>query len=129
MNFGHLVHVVGITLMAMSVALGGAAAVAAAYTEGEAFAFLATAALTFAVGFIAFRRTKLVRDLSVREGYAVVALSWIAVGITGAIPYLLAGVIRSPVAALFESVSGFTTTGATVFAHIESLPRGVLFWR
>jgi trk system potassium uptake protein TrkH len=58
-----------------------------------------------------------------------VALSWIAVGLAGAMPYLLSGTVTSPVAAFFESISGFTTTGATVFSDIENLPRGILFWR
>lgn len=129
MRYAHLVHVVGIVLMAMSAALGLAAGVAGYYRETETLAFLGAAAIAFGIGFQAYRRTELERDLSVREGYAVVALSWITVGLAGSIPYLLAGATRSPVAALFESVSGFTTTGATIFAGIESLPRGVLFWR
>lgn len=129
MRFEHLLHVVGITLMALSAALAIAGGVALFHGEAETLAFLASAAIAFAVGFTAFRRTELERDLTIREGYAVVALSWITVGVAGGIPYLLSGVIRSPVAALFESVSGFTTTGATVFSAIESLPAGVLIWR
>ncbi|MEJ2502382.1 MAG: potassium transporter TrkG [Gemmatimonadota bacterium] len=69
------------------------------------------------------------RDLSVREGYADVAYSWLAIGIAGAAPFLFTGVVDSPVDALFESISGFTTTGATVFGDIEALPHGILFWR
>ena len=129
MNFGHLIHVTGITLMAVSVALALAGGVSLVYGEPETLAFLAAAAIAFAIGFTAFRQTRLERDLTVREGYAVVALSWLTVGLVGGFPYLFAGVISSPIAALFESVSGFTTTGATVFSSIETLPRGVLFWR
>jgi trk system potassium uptake protein TrkH len=125
----HLVHVIGITLMALSLALVVAAGVAFAYAESEATAFLAAAGLSFVVGTVAFRRTRLARDLTIREGYAVVGLSWIVVGIVGATPYLFSGVIGSPIAALFESISGFTTTGATVFDDIESLPRSIIFWR
>ena len=115
--------------MAVSTALAVAGLVALAFGERETVAFLAAAAIALAVGYTAFRRTKLTRDLTVREGYAVVALSWITVGVIGAVPYLFAGVIQSPMAALFESVSGFTTTGATVFAEVETLPHGILFWR
>ncbi|MFV1985760.1 MAG: TrkH family potassium uptake protein [Gemmatimonadota bacterium] len=129
MRFAHLVHVIGITLMALSVALAVAGGVALAYGEQEAFAFFAAAALSLGVGAIAFRGTRLARDLTIREGYAVVGLSWVVVGIAGATPYLFSGVIGSPIAAFFESVSGFTTTGATVFGDIESLPRGIIFWR
>ncbi len=129
MKFAHLVHIVGITLIALSVALAVAGLVSLLYGELHALAFLGAAVIAFAVGLAAYRRTALARDLTVREGYAVVALAWITVAVAGAIPYLLAGVIESPAAALFESVSGFTTTGATVFADVENLPRGVLFWR
>lgn len=129
MRFSHLVHVVGITLIALSAALGVAGFVSLWFGETEALAFMATAVICFGVGFTSFRRTRLHRDLTIREGYAVVALSWMTVGVAGGIPYLFAGVIQSPVAAIFESVSGFTTTGATVFGEIEALPAGILFWR
>lgn len=125
----HLVHVVSIILIALSFALGLAAVVAGIYGDGDLLAFIGTAIGSALIGVYGYRKTTLERDISIREGYAVVSLSWIAIGIVGAIPYLLSGVIRSPVAALFESVSGFTTTGATVFSDIESLPHGILFWR
>jgi trk system potassium uptake protein TrkH len=128
-NFAHLVHVAGITLIALSAALALAGGVALGYGESDALSFMAAAAIALAVGLTAFRRTTLERDLSIREGYAVVAISWIVVGLAGATPYLFSGVIESPVAAFFESVSGFTTTGATVFAEVETLPRSILFWR
>jgi trk system potassium uptake protein TrkH len=128
-KYTHLIHVVGITLMALSVALALTGLVSLYYGEGDAVAFGGAAAIAALTGYTAYARTRMERDLTVREGYAVVALAWITVGLAGAIPYLLSGVITSPVAAFFESVSGFTTTGATVFADIENLPRGVLFWR
>ncbi|MED6335566.1 MAG: TrkH family potassium uptake protein [Planctomycetota bacterium] len=66
-----------------------------------------------------------------REGLAVVGLAWLVGGIVGALPYLLSGVMTSPVDALFESVSGFTTTGSTILSPegIDSLPRSIAFWR
>lgn len=129
MKFGHLVHVTGITLMALSAALAVAGVVALGFGESDALSFFGAAALSLGTGVVAFRRTRLERDLSIREGYAVVAFSWIVVGIAGALPYLFSGVIGSPVAALFESISGFTTTGSTVFGDIEALPKSVIFWR
>jgi trk system potassium uptake protein TrkH len=125
----HLVHVVSLILLALSGALGLTFAVALAYGDGDAGAFLVSSALLVVVGLLGYWRTQLERDLTVREGYAVVSLAWLAVGAAGALPYVLSGTIQSPVAALFESVSGFTTTGATVFAQIEGLPHGILFWR
>jgi trk system potassium uptake protein TrkH len=125
----HLVHVVSLILVALTAGLGITTVVAAGYGDGDFLAFLITTAITVAAGLAGRRYTRLERDLSVREGYAVVSLAWLAIGVFGALPYLLTGVIASPVQALFESVSGFTTTGSTIFADIESLPHGILFWR
>ena len=125
----HLVHVVSLILLALSGALGLTFLVALVYGDGDAGAFAVSGALLVVVGLFGFWRTRLERDLTVREGYAVVSLAWLAVGAAGALPYVLSGTIQSPAAALFESVSGFTTTGATVVAQIEELPHGILFWR
>lgn len=64
-----------------------------------------------------------------REGIVIVVGGWVLASIFGALPYLLAGTFASPIDALFESASGFTTTGASVMTEIEGHPRGVLFWR
>lgn len=129
MNLRHLVHIIGLILIALSGGLLLAAFVALGYGEGDFAPLGGTAAATLVVGLTARSLTRLEEDLSIREGYAVVSLSWLAIGIAGAVPYLATGVIASPIAALFESLSGFTTTGATVFSDIEALPRGILFWR
>jgi len=64
-----------------------------------------------------------------REGYIIVSLSWIVVSLFGSLPFLLGGYIPSLTDAFFESMSGFTTTGATILIDIEALPHGILFWR
>ena len=66
-----------------------------------------------------------------REGYLVVALTWVVVAGVGALPYLLSGdpQLDRPLDAYFEAMSGFTTTGATVLTDIDDLPRGLLIWR
>jgi trk system potassium uptake protein len=125
----HLVHIVSIILLALSGGLALSALVGLYYGDGDFRALAACAVGTFLVGLLGQRTTQLEEDLSIREGYAVVSLAWIAIGVAGAVPYLLTGAVTSPVAALFESVSGFTTTGSTVFSQIEVLPRGLLFWR
>lgn len=129
MNWRHLVHVGGLLLVALSGALAVTAGVSFAMRGSDAWAFVVTALATAGAGWVAFRSTELSRDLTVREGYALVSLAWLAIGTAGAVPFLLTGVLSSPAAALFESISGFTTTGATVFGDIESLPVGILFWR
>lgn len=68
-------------------------------------------------------------EYGIREGFAIVTLGWLMAGLVGALPYLLTGILPSFVDALFESISGFTTTGATVIEDVESIPRSILFWR
>lgn len=67
--------------------------------------------------------------LKVREGFLVVSTTWFLASILGALPFLLTGSVKTVIDALFESTSAFTTTGATVIANIEGLPKGVVFWR
>jgi len=64
-----------------------------------------------------------------REGYAVVALTWVIVSFLGGLPFYFSGYIPSLTDCFFETVSGFTTTGATILTDVEKLPRGLLFWR
>lgn len=129
MTLEHLAHVVGVILVALAGALCVSGGVSLAYDDGDFLAFLASAAITGGGGLMIVQRTSLRLELTVREGYAVVSLAWIATGVAGALPYLLTGVTNSPIGAFFESVSGFTTTGATIFGDIEALPHGLLFWR
>jgi trk system potassium uptake protein len=129
MRIRHLIHTISIVLLAFSAALGATTVVALWYREGDVLAFLASTLVTAALGLVGYKTTSLERELTIREGYAIVSLTWIVVGILGALPYVFSGVITDPVAALFESVSGFTTTGSTVLASIEGQPHGILFWR
>jgi len=129
MRIRHLVHTISIVLLAFSAALAASTLVALWYGEGDVVAFLLSTLVAGGLGLTGYRFTSLERDLTIREGYAIVSLTWITVGILGALPYMFSGVIVNPVAAVFESVSGFTTTGSTVLAEIEGQPRGILFWR
>lgn len=100
------------------------------YAEGtSALAFAGSAVLSGALGatFMALGRGR--RDLYRREGILIVVLGWGFASVLGAVPYLLSGAIAAPVDALFESASGFTTTGSTVLFDIAGQDRGVLFWR
>lgn len=64
-----------------------------------------------------------------REGFLIVSFAWILLSLFGALPFVLSGAIPSYVDALFETVSGFTTTGASILSDVEALPKGILFWR
>ena len=106
------------------------AAVALGY--GERFwNFLVAGAITSGGGWLLERAGSGERRVGVREGFLVVALTWLVAAAFGAIPYVLSGVgqIDRPLDAYFESMSGFTTTGATVLTDVDALPRGLLFWR
>ncbi|MBN2254719.1 MAG: TrkH family potassium uptake protein, partial [Deltaproteobacteria bacterium] len=67
--------------------------------------------------------------LSHKEGFIIVAIGWLLAGVFGALPYMIQGVLPSFTDAFFESISGFTTTGATVISGLENVPRGILIWR
>ena len=129
MSLRHVANVVGLLLVFVALAMVLSAGVALLYRDGDAAALGLSAAVTLGVGVALYRLTRFEGDLTIREGYAIVSFAWAATAAFGALPYLLTGALDSPTAAFFESMSGFTTTGATVFSDIEALPHGVLFWR
>ncbi|MBQ1280975.1 MAG: TrkH family potassium uptake protein, partial [Oscillospiraceae bacterium] len=88
-----------------------------------------TAAISAGVGFLFQLRKPTNRVFYLKEGFIVTALAWLLISILGSLPFLLSGSIVNPVDALFETVSGFTTTGASILSDVEALPRGMLFWR
>ena len=93
-------------------------------------AFVFTAALCAVLGLVLRSTIKpSSKVFYMREGFATTALSWVVISVMGAIPFVLTGSIPGPVDALFETVSGFTTTGASILPGVEDLPRGILFWR
>ena len=94
------------------------------------FALLASLAIGLSVGGVLYAMTrKSVGQMFRKEALAIVGLGWLLCGILGALPFVFSGVISSPVAAIFESVSGFTTTGSTVIEDLTNVPRCILFWR
>lgn len=94
------------------------------------FAFLVAMILQSAVGAAMLLLWKPKnKNLYSREGCVIVALAWILISIFGALPFLLSGTVNNYVDALFETISGFTTTGATILDDIESAPMSVLYWR
>ena len=129
MSLKHVANVVGLLLVFVALAMAVAGLVAVGYGDGGAVALFASAGITLAVGFTAYRLTEVSADLTTREGFAIVTFAWAGTAAFGALPYLLGGATASPVAAFFESMSGFTTTGATIFTDIQALPHGILFWR
>ncbi len=104
--------------------------VALFYGETDAFAFGFTTILTFLVGLVFLRiGHNASRRVGEREGYVIVALVWVIFSIFGMLPFYLSGAIPSFTDAFFETMSGFTTTGATILADIEAMSHATLFWR
>ncbi|MCP3176587.1 TrkH family potassium uptake protein [Desulfuromonas sp. KJ2020] len=99
------------------------------FADGAAVAFGLSSLVTLASGLAMFVGCRSEKELSVREGFAVVTFGWIFYTLFGALPYLFSGAIANPVDACFETMSGFTTTGATILTAIEGLPESVLLWR
>ena len=100
------------------------------FNSGDHLAILISAGITLFSGILLslFKR-KESTSISKREGYLIVGVGWMTMVIFGMLPYLLSGVIPNVLEAFFETVSGMTTTGATILEDIESTPKGILFWR
>ncbi|NNM06290.1 MAG: TrkH family potassium uptake protein, partial [Gemmatimonadetes bacterium] len=99
------------------------------YMDGDSLGIFLAAVVTIVFGVAAFKLTKFKGEIRSREGFAMVTFAWTGAALFGALPYLFTGTVQEVVPAFFESMSGFTTTGATIFTEIEGLPHGVLFWR
>ncbi len=99
------------------------------YADGAWSSFVLSALVCAGTGAGLFLGCRSSKEMSLREGFAIVALGWSAFAAFGALPYLFSGTIALPLDALFETMSGFTTTGATILTDIEIVPPSVLFWR
>ena len=95
----------------------------------DALAYLATALLCVGASFLLSRKKPVNSQLYTREGFTSVALGWIVLSIFGALPFVFTGDIPNYVDALFETISGFTTTGASILSDVEALSRANIFWR
>lgn len=127
MNYGIVRRVLGDILIVESLLMIPSLLIAI-YTGGnDVYAFLITIILTAIVGFI-MRRNKHGKLINASDGLAIVAFGWVLASVFGALPLFLSGATNY-LDAFFETVSGFTTTGATVISNVEALPQGILFWR
>ena len=120
--------VIGRILLTEAALLMLPTAVAAVYGEAV-LPFLIPALLLAVIGLALGLRSPKRSSLYARDGFAVVALAWVLMSVFGALPFVISGDIPHFVDAFFETVSGFTTTGASILTEIEPLGRGVLFWR
>lgn len=124
----------GVLLLIEAAALLLTAAVALHYQrvagEGDAKYFLLTAGLTGVLGMLLFNIGRNSREsLQIKDSFFVVALSWVLFSVFGMLPFLMYGTVDNVTDAFFETMSGFSTTGATILENIDAQPHGILFWR
>ena len=129
MNYSMIVYIIGWILAVEAALMVPSGVVAIIYGETVGWVFAATITLCLALGLPLIRRMPKNRVFYLKEGSVTVAASWIIMSIMGAVPFVLSGAIPHPVDALFETVSGFTTTGSSILASVEELPYCILFWR
>ena len=129
MNYKMIRYILGTILKVEALLMCLPALVAFWYGEGDLLPFLVTILVASGLGLgLALKRPQNT-VIYAREGFVITSLSWIVMSLVGALPFRLAGAIPHYIDAVFETVSGFTTTGATILTAIEGLPMGLLFWR
>ena len=129
-SYRFVAYLIGLLLAFESMLLLACCCVSIIYGERDLMSFIVSFAVCLSVSAILLvygRRKKCA--MSRNEGYIVVALSWVFFSVFGMVPYLWGGFIPNITDAFFETMSGFTTTGATILDNIESMPHGILFWR
>ncbi len=124
-----VIYLLGYILICVGSLMLLPAFVAVLYGEACLSAFLITAAISIFLGFVIVLKKPKNKIFHLREGYVITALSWIIISLVGALPFVLSGAIPNYIDALFEIISGFTTSGASILPEVETLPHAVLFWR
>jgi len=118
-------------ILFLGLSMAGPLLVAFLFKDRSIHALLFSLIITSLTGLVLLvcTRNPESRQLNHRDGVAIVTLGWVMAGLFGTLPYILSGVIPDFTNAYFESISGFTTTGASILSDIEALPEGILFWR
>ena len=129
MNKRLILYVLGMILAVLAALMTLPLLVAALCHEREGAGFLWSIGLSLLLGVPMLLQRPRDRALYAREGYVAVALSWVVISLAGAVPFTVSGVIPNYLDAVFETVSGFTTTGASIVPAVEELPKCMLFWR
>ena len=131
MHLRVITRFIAIVILFLGISMATPLLVSFIYKDSSARALLLSMLITFSSGLILFISTKSQEDthLNHRDGVAIVTLGWLMAGLFGTLPYVFSGVIPDFTNAYFESISGFTTTGASILSDIECLPEGILLWR
>ncbi len=130
LNYKIILHILGVLLLINGGFMLFASLFSLIYKDGVTIEITIAAFLTMVLGVAAMFLTKEhKKDLGKREGYLVVTLGWLFMSLSGTLPYLFTNSIPNFTNAFFETISGYTTTGASILDDIEAVPYGVLFWR
>ncbi len=129
MNYRMIAYLTGVIILIEAAFMLLPLLVALLYGETSGVWFLVTLAAAALLGFVLTRLRPVKRTMYAREGFVVTALAWIVISLIGAAPFVLSGQISSYLDAVFETVSGFTTTGASILPNVEALDQCMLFWR
>lgn len=129
MNYPTIFNNIGKILIVEALLLVFPAIGALIYGEDTLISFALTIAALTLTGMLCTRKKPKKATIYAKEGYVIVALSWILMSLFGALPFYFSGYIPNFIDAFFETVSGFTTTGSTIINDIEALPKSLLFWR
>ena len=130
LNYKIIFHFLGLLLLFNGGFILLSSLVSLIYKDGVTLDLFFAGIITLLVGGLMMFRTKdHKKEMNKREGYIVVTFGWIIMTLSGTLPYILTGVIPEFTNAFFETMSGFTTTGASILNDIEAVPKGVLFWR
>lgn len=130
MNYRMIFYVLGCVLLLIGAFLLLPAIVALIYGEGDFLSIIITAGICAVLGgILLLLKPKRDRSMHAAEGFIMVSLAWVVISLIGALPFFLNGAIPSYLDAVFETVSGFTTTGSSILTRVEAMPHGLLFWR
>ncbi len=129
MNYRIIAYIIGWVLNLQAIFMALPSLTAVIYNEEDISAFLITMVVCLAIGLPLTRKKPKNKVFHIKDGCVAVALSWFVLSLTGAIPFVLSGSIPHPIDAIFETVSGFTTTGSSILTDVESLSRSILIWR
>jgi len=130
LNYKIIIYIMGLLLVFNGGFMSISAFLSAFYKESEATELLAASLVAIALGALLMVLTREhLKELGKKEGYLIVTMGWLIMAFAGTMPYMFTGSIESFTDAFFETMSGFTTTGASIMNDIEIMPKGVLFWR
>ena len=129
-NYQIILYIIGLLLLCNGLFMLLSSLVSAIYKDGYTSSITLAGLVTILIGGGLMLFTKdYQKEIKKREGYLIVTLGWIFMALSGTLPYLFTQTIPSFTNAFFETISGYTTTGATILTDIEAVPKGILFWR